>query len=317
MIMILLKQVFDFFRDLIFSATIPLLLGSLTGIIISIVLFVFINKFLLSKVYLYIKIPFGVFLCLCMICGGAVIGCWTSVIFPVKKILNVTFTTAENVTAKKLDQLYALPKQKLDELMPNEKVGEVFDTVYKVSMESISEAKMPATIKNMVSEHINDDILIDTVGSSVKMVQNSISATIHNILVTTRKILYRLFLNVYQHVLLWLWIVMLATILLFIACEYLNFAFFAACKKLIKISKTKKLEQKEKQSKVEENADAKVIENIEEQKKEESEQTPPQIEFQPKDLVSEAVDRSWNAATTVDEVSTAELVDRHNRTTTQ
>ena len=54
--MILLKQVYDFFRDLIFSATIPLLLGSLTGIIISIVLFVFISYAIIGFIDDYIRV---------------------------------------------------------------------------------------------------------------------------------------------------------------------------------------------------------------------------------------------------------------------
>ena len=46
MFMMFLGQVLDFFKDLILGSTIPLILGTLTGLILSIFLFVFLNKFL-------------------------------------------------------------------------------------------------------------------------------------------------------------------------------------------------------------------------------------------------------------------------------
>ena len=80
--------------------------------------------------------------------------------------------------------------------------------------------------------------------------------------------------------------------------------------------RAKKEQEKLETNKEESTKECPVVKPVE-IKKEEPEKTPLKIEYKSKDLVSEAVDRSWNAATTVNEVSTAELVDRHNRTTAQ
>jgi len=321
MFFLILGQILDFFKDLIIHSTVPLILGTITGFILSIVCFFFINKYVMPKIYKWIKIPCGIFMLLSMMFCGSLLGCWTSVIFPVKKILNVTFTTAENLTLGKVNALYALPKQKMDELMPNEQIGEIFDTVYDVSMESLNEVKMPKKIKGMVSDHISDEALVETVGSSVQMIKGTIAGTIHNVIWTAHQYLLWVAIGIYNKVLIGLWIFTLIVIAGFIITEYMNFAFFACCKKLVQKSKAKKLAAKEAaaQEKLTEEPEAPVeAENSEEQKKEEPESVPPlEIEYQPADLVSEAVDRSWNAAAAVDEVSTAELVDRHNRTTTE
>ena len=320
MFMMFLGQVLDFFKDLILGSTIPLILGTLTGLIISIFLFVFINKFLMPKIYLWIKIPFGVIMILCMMTGGSIIGCWTSVIYPVKRIFNVTFGTAEKLAITQVNAMYAWPKQKMDELIPNEKIGEVFDTVYSVSKSTISDAKMPAKLKNVMIEHIDDVDVLETVGSSANYIKTTVNGTIHTAIWTVHKFLYNAVKVIYIKVLIALWIMMITTIVLFILTEYLNFAFFAGCKKLVKMNKEKKRAKKE-QEKLETNKEVSTkecpaVEPVE-IKKEEPEKTPLKIEYKSKDLVSEAVDRSWNAATTVNEVSTAELIDRHNRTTAQ
>ena len=47
---------------------------------------------------------------LCMMTGGSISGCLASVIYPVKRIFNVTFGTAEKLAITQVNAMYAWPK---------------------------------------------------------------------------------------------------------------------------------------------------------------------------------------------------------------